>query len=89
MVTGRTDPQGEMRSWLVVYDPINGYGDWDQSAMQVIGHKLNLECRFCHKGIVEKSSANEPWSDEHWACPECDSTYNISEYPKRRNGENL
>ena len=32
-------------------------------------------CLNCGEDKLEYSPANEPWTNEHWQCTECDSTY--------------
>lgn len=43
-------------------------------------HKPFL-CPYCLQAEVEHVTANEPWSTEHWQCPDCDSTYIIDHDP--------
>ena len=35
---------------------------------------MSDKCDKCGSKL-EICPANEPWNDEHWICPECDSTY--------------
>ena len=44
-------------------------------------------CAFCKNKEVVIVPEYFPWSDKHWACPLCDSTYDISEYPKNNKSE--
>ena len=39
-------------------------------------------CTFCKEKEVELVPEYFPWSTKHWACSLCNSTYDISEYPK-------
>jgi uncharacterized C2H2 Zn-finger protein len=34
----------------------------------------DLKCDKC-AAILEPISARDPWTEEHWQCPACDSTY--------------
>ena len=34
-------------------------------------------CLNCGEDKIKHCKANDPWSDEHWICTECDSTYAI------------
>lgn len=38
-------------------------------------------CRFCETTEVHLVTGYEPYTVDHWGCPLCDSTYDISEYP--------
>lgn len=40
-----------------------------------------LLCSFCKKRLVERVAEYFPWTQEHWACPLCHSTYDITIYP--------
>ena len=37
-------------------------------------------CPHCNDDRLTIISANEPWHDEHYQCPKCDSTYNKFEF---------
>ena len=39
-------------------------------------------CKHCGQGDVQYVSSDEPWCEEHLACPLCNSTYNLNDYPK-------
>jgi len=39
-------------------------------------------CTHCSGHEVERVSEYFPWSEAHWACPNCHSTYAIWIYPK-------
>ena len=32
-------------------------------------------CPYCKEGILELVPADEPWHEEYYICPKCDSTY--------------
>lgn len=36
--------------------------------------KTTKTCERCDS-FLELCPGNEPWSEEHWSCPSCDSTY--------------
>lgn len=40
---------------------------------------MKPKCERC-KVDLELVDAHEPWSDEHYQCPQCDGTYNIEEF---------
>lgn len=39
-------------------------------------------CKFCKKADVKLVGPSEPWHAEQWQCPQCDSTYPITDYKK-------
>ena len=41
-------------------------------------------CSFCRRGRVRLIPPDEPWTTWHWACPRCNSTYPLEEYPKKK-----
>lgn len=37
-------------------------------------------CPHCKNQNLVTVPANEPWSDQHYQCPDCDSTYNLWDF---------
>jgi len=42
-----------------------------------------LLCSFCGECEVERVPEYFPWTVDHWACSSCNSTFDISVYPKK------
>jgi transposase-like protein len=36
-------------------------------------------CPHCKKGILEKVLGDEPYTEDHYQCNKCDSTFNLEE----------
>ena len=34
-------------------------------------------CLHCGEDVIEHIPSDEPWHDEYWGCPSCDSSYVI------------
>jgi transposase-like protein len=37
-------------------------------------------CQYCGADAVEKVQADPPWTDDHYQCVACDSTFNNVEF---------
>ena len=44
--------------------------------------KTDLLCRHCLEKNVERVKGRLPFTEDHWQCTGCDSTYVIYDYPK-------
>lgn len=38
-----------------------------------------MRCEYCKSADCEICEAHEPYSEKHWICPKCDSTYPFTE----------
>jgi hypothetical protein len=52
-----------------------------QRVLSVVSQHIRLkvgdECLICDKGKLELVGANEPYTNDHLQCSNCDSTFNI------------
>jgi hypothetical protein len=55
----------------------------------VVAFNHSFLCGFCQEADVGKVKADEPYSNEHWACPACDSTYFMEHYPREVMGDRV
>ena len=43
--------------------------------------RSDMLCTHCKEDIVELVQEYFPWSERHWSCPKCFSTYTLWVYP--------
>lgn len=51
----------------------HGRPEWDQPTMK---------CKSCGSADVEPVKGHEPWTDDYFQCPRCNSTFPDFSYPK-------